>query len=224
MMKFLKIALTTVSIAACSLSNMAHASIIDWSVDRSSNIVSYHGSDSNLSSLEWLRWDATDGMSINEAVDLYGADGWQVATSLETSYMLNDLFLTGQFNAEYEHIVTSNSLARSFGNLFGYTYSADYENDFYASYALHLYTDGTSVSTSRASDEYQIDANGSLRVAEVHAGGTTFGFTRDTKFDFYGIAMVRSTGQPATEVPEPSTLAIFALTLTALGFRRFKKQ
>ena len=39
--------------------------------------------------LEWMRWDITNGMSINSALETYGSSGWRLASNLEMSELLN---------------------------------------------------------------------------------------------------------------------------------------
>lgn len=56
-----------------------NASIIkqnDFSFDTSTKIVTGNG-------LNWTRWDAVVGVSINQALELYASDGWRLASSNE---------------------------------------------------------------------------------------------------------------------------------------------
>jgi len=75
-------------------------------------------------------------------------------------------------------------------------------------------------------------ANGSARAA--HAGNfeyhaSTFGYDWNSSYGTYLTANTQLFGgmimiKDATDVPEPSTLAIFALGIIGLASRRFKKQ
>ena len=110
----------------------SHATLIShngYTLDETTNIVS----DGNL---EWLRWDQTLNVSINNALEdaatgtiasLYGI-GWRIATNLEMSSLLNHFNVTNltfdadeNTNQQTSNINEANILA--FGDLFGRTYS-----------------------------------------------------------------------------------------------------
>lgn len=43
--------------------------------------------------LEWLTWDKTVGMTVNEAFENYGRDGWTLASNIEMAALFNMFFL-----------------------------------------------------------------------------------------------------------------------------------
>ncbi len=61
----------------------ASGAYFDYSLDEDTNIVTGNG-------YEWLRWDQTVGMSINDAIASYSADGWRVASNTEMAFLFND--------------------------------------------------------------------------------------------------------------------------------------
>lgn len=80
------------SLALLAFSNSSFSMSVDFEypsldVDGVSPIVEFVG-------LEWLRWDITNGLSINEATDLYGAQGWRVASNAEIANLVNTRIAT----------------------------------------------------------------------------------------------------------------------------------
>lgn len=70
-------------ICAFSCASLAHSAYLDYSVDETSGTVTGNG-------YEWLRWDQTLGMSIDEALTTYSSDGWRVASNSEMAFLFND--------------------------------------------------------------------------------------------------------------------------------------
>lgn len=67
------------------VSHLAQAGVIGYngySRNESSNIVSN-------GKLEWLKWDATLGMSVDSALTTYAADGWRLASNKDMASLFN---------------------------------------------------------------------------------------------------------------------------------------
>lgn len=92
-----------------------------YTLDTSTNIVTGGG-------LQWLRWDQTLSMSIDQALQLYGADGWRLAANTEVATLMNafdfGVVFTDEENIDqgYQNIGPSYTAARNallalFGNV-----------------------------------------------------------------------------------------------------------
>jgi len=163
-----------------------------------------HGGHTEVNGIDWLDWTSTQGMTQSQA--LAANDGWRAATLDEFRIMLNDVFAKtvlwhsdGTGHAGTEHI----PLVMLFRQMFGGTYP----NDNWASYALIQGAGVVGVNQHLLFDGYLPDQYGNY----------------ETKNEIMGIALVRETSLP-TDVPAPSSLAIFALGMMGLASRRFKKQ
>ncbi|MDO6838781.1 hypothetical protein Q4602_04825 [Paraglaciecola chathamensis] len=72
------------------MSNFSNGAIITrdaFSLDTNTNIITGNG-------LNWTRWDTLAGVSITQALDLYAADGWRLASSDEMVGMYSN-FIPG---------------------------------------------------------------------------------------------------------------------------------
>ena len=75
--------LLTISSAELS----ANTDYPDWYVDKSPDPTIEH------LGLEWMTWDQTKSMSISDALTMYEADGWRLATNKEVASLFNGYFL-----------------------------------------------------------------------------------------------------------------------------------
>jgi len=77
--------------------------ITDYVLDNTTNTVF-----DNRSGLEWLRWDQTDGMTIQQALSDYKAGGWQLASNAQAAYLFNTFDLSyGTFTWSEEESLES---------------------------------------------------------------------------------------------------------------------
>jgi hypothetical protein len=212
--KFLKTTFVSLVFSVSCMINLASAGII------SGSHMTDGGKIVNLQNLEWLTWDLTYGVSRNQVESGYGNylnDGWRYASLEEYAALL--ISLSPVNRVEYNHISNRDGTQWLWENF-------DYV-DF-----------STGGSHSRTGD-LMVGATercGTTVACRVHwrAGhNNNYGWMSD----YYGRVVnpthynsninqtsVSSVLVRSTSVPEPSTLAIFALGIMGLASRRFKKQ
>lgn len=209
LMKFL-------GIVVVALSTTANAGMIsDYLLD--GDIVT-----DSANHLEWLQWDQTVGMSVNDALKAYQQDGWALASNDQVVELFNTFFRLDlpQYNSLFEftneennkqRVLASHSSATQFMGLFGQTFTSNAGVRSGAIFGLDTDLDGlyndSSVFTSP-----NIAGSFEAQLAEP-ANATT-----DQKFQSLGIALVRK-----VQVPEPGSIALFALGLLGLSARRLRK-
>ena len=151
----------------------------------------------DVTGLEWLDWTATVNMTSTEATNVYAE--YRLATHDELVSLFSNTFGGALIFDPQGYSQTPTSAGRTpqgvmFRDLFGRTMGPN----------TYVTLEGHGL--------YGFDSY-------VYAG-----FLQDT----YGVALYRSdrmgVAMVANEVPEPSTLAIFALGMIGLASRRFKKQ
>lgn len=219
------------------LSNFAQAGLIeDYVLNEDTNIVI-----DKANSIEWLQWDQTTGMSINEALAVYSSQGWTLATNSQMAELFNTFNLSyGQFiwtdeeNAQQEYTGPTDGIALE-----------DWVNDPELQF-VNLFAD-TAVTwpnegTCGASDCLQMSAayfgsdndnDGQYKLARVYDdvqfdegnGYEDWGSLAEMSADFIdidtdtaysrGVALVR-----AVNVPEPASAAFLILAAVALLARR----
>ena len=220
---------STLAAMSFSLSAMGETfTYKNYTLDRDANIV-YGGG------LEWLQWDKTVGFSAMDALAVYRADGWRLATNQEMADLFNSFDLNGVFDADENSGLktqlktprNSYDEANYFIELFGDTYRA----------AGFTYNSIDPVEYSGAVYGSDEDGNGKLKSAEVmdeyfHEGGydvwgvayiSSDTLLPDRVADPRGIALVREISQ----VPLPSTFSLYLMAIFGLigigGRKRFIK-
>ena len=184
-----------------TLSGFANAGIID------------HGGYTEVNGIDWLDWTSTLDMTQSQA--LAANVGWRAATLTEVRVMMNEVFET-TFAWGDAHSISSgfginiSEKNMMFNNLFGCTRCSPNDNVTYA-----LINGVGLVGTYRNMGGY----------TQVFAGYGKGYFGQVIHHQTNaGVALVRGASNEKTEVPEPTTLAIFALGMMGLASRRFKKQ
>jgi hypothetical protein len=223
-----RILITIIASVCLAVSGLANAVVIthnNYTLNPSTNIVTH------TDGTEWLQWDVTKGKSIDEALGIYESDGWVLAGNTQMGSLFADFGWIGGIDENstyyYDSPYTSidgDSAMDQFLELFGntrtvsggvYGVGADEVREVIALFgddadgdskfnAAAVQSDFTTFST--ITDKYI-----ALRTSDI--------LTSSNINSIYGVALVR-----VTEVPEPSTLAIFALGMIGLASRRFKKQ
>jgi len=230
----MKIALIGFLFFVCSCFNIAQAGLIKfqgYTLDEEKNIVSGYG-------MDWLQWDETLGLSVDEGIREYSVKGWRLASNIEMAALFNQFFIMRRFIWD-EKESTNQRIYNSFDTLedvkldnekqfvtlFGNTYK-DFDGsigsrdplEFSAAFFGNDLNNDTLYNHAAVWDDY-IQGSGNLSY-----GGYTelMGDSNmsSEKVENMGVALVRD----SIEVPEPSTLAIFALGMIGLATRRFKKQ
>ncbi|GAA6170633.1 hypothetical protein NBRC116592_03030 [Colwellia sp. KU-HH00111] len=189
------------------LVNVAKATLIsdltevDWQV-AGDNLLTLDGS----TGLEWLDITHTAGNSIvdTESEGFFGEFRW--ATQLEIEGLFDAVLIGDGYRYSTNATITSNAIR--FQELFG---------------VIDLYTQGVSRGSVNPAGNYGL---GYVRlrdgVAAVNDPLVNCCWSETNNFHRLGSWLVRSQTASNT-VPEPSTLAIFALGVIGLASRRFKK-
>ncbi len=237
--KFLKAVAAGLILSASCFVSVATAGLITYNgytLDEDTNIVTGNA-------LEWLQWDETVGQSVNEALGIYSVDGWRLASNNNMSALFNSFFpeiswdddentsqepdvslpWDSSEDSQYSHLIEL--FGKTSPNAVEYTqYPLDPFLESCGIFGLDADQDGY-INVACAYDDYTwfddlIDGpeNESSWVSML-GDEEASQYTRDTHYSEGGIVLVRS-----VSVPEPSTLAIFALGMIGLASRRFKKQ
>lgn len=187
--------IAVVLLTTCFLANEAAASLIQD-----------NGTFTTINGLDWLDWPITENMTQSNAID--SNPGWRAATAQEATEMLNTMFeATLVYDSSnllegISHLANGTYLVDRFRQMFGVM---DINGGLFSS--AHIDGYGTiGISPSSSSNLANINIFNGYNAAS--SGHPDFSRLR------IGVALVRQS------VPEPSTLAIFALGLIGLGIGR----
>jgi hypothetical protein len=163
----------------------------------------------------------TDGISYNDVLTLIQSgnalEDWRVASFSEVVTMYQGFGFTvtpdnnsgTYYPANHAYGLVLNTLGSTYGNIGSYAFTVGYVSDVGSSYSGRDGSDQRTVQTG-----YFADINkGFWR-------GDSWGSEQGTSNSSIGTHLTRR----SQDVPEPSTLAIFALGMIGLASRRFKKQ
>lgn len=223
--KFLKAVIAGLTLSGSSFANATLLTLNGYTLDTETSIVS-------KGNIEYLQWSVTTSNSIESALNLYADDGWSLVSNLLMSEIFTD-FGFNSTNNENESVTTKGNYTSDtdttnydhFIQLFGLTFTwagtdgmglgVDGFERTSALFGADMDGDGFYNSASVSSDytSYSTELESS---AELSADGN-HNHTKASR-DLVGIALMR------IQVPEPSTLAIFALGIVGLASRRFKRQ
>jgi len=235
-LKFLLAAVAGLILSVCNVANAGLITENGHTLDTNTNIITGN-------SLEWLSWDVTRGLSIEAALNNYSSQGWTLASNTQMADLFNGWQFASQSllhfgtdeRTEYDDGVgadANDALVGSFHRLFGEIvestfignhprhlslamYGSDLNGNGIYNHAVVSYYDYRLVPKVDPWDrDYQVSAS------LFEDFGSKWGYSSVNPT--YGVALVRAAS--STSVPEPSTLAIFALGIMGLASRRFKKQ
>ncbi|ABG39608.1 hypothetical protein Patl_1082 [Paraglaciecola sp. T6c] len=195
--------------ATLLLCHSTNASIIkknDFSLDTSTNIITGNG-------LNWTRWDTLAGVSINQALGLYAADGWRLASSDEIIGMYSH-FLSGvnwsmaqgensgvnDFISvdDYKDLITIFGVSfNEFGGMSNIIFGNDVDND----------------GAFRSAGAYYTDWD---PAAGIYPDSRRL--TVDFSSGYYSVQLVR-----AINVSEPKQICFFMLSLLLLLATKYRK-
>jgi hypothetical protein len=239
-MKFKFLKATLVGLVLSSNVNAGIITYGSYSHDTDTNVVVGDG-------LEWLKWSLTDYMSHAEVIyhanSNYGG-GWEIATSDQVSGLVQNFDFGFSWdpknptNESASSNFNSNSQSGSvynFVSMFGYTYRGSEGNQYadWTRLGSRAYFGPTDVSdnTTNLLSLWSLRNKTNLNCCNFKDDAT---LTLNEDYLKYrwkhsnsiGIALTRKSTLPAPSVtvPEPYTLAIFALGMIGLASRRFKKQ
>jgi len=225
-----------------SLKSASAAAVIVLSTSVNADILSYGGYTHDTTTdivtgngLEWLQWDATIGLSINDALTTYSADGWRVASNVEMAQLFNafDFGLTFDIDEStdqrvktgFSHDELGTEADRSFITMFGDTYAASGQSSCFSGDCFevsHAFfgTDPNANGLVNFAEvrEDNISATGTLLDGEVILGGEAV--TETLTGSWAGVALVRD----VSPVPVPAAVWLFGSGLLGLiGVARRKK-
>ena len=199
----------------CCCSN-SHAGLITngYSLDINTGVV-------NAGELEWLRWDISSVMSIDEALARYSTKGWSLATNKQMSQLFNDAEFGITLDSDEEtyqdtggsYTAGDISTFREFTLLFGDTYGNDPSYPYLRSRAL-----------------YGEDADGDdlFNIASVGDNSSnSYAWASQTHDLYYheygyvdiGVALVRT-----ASVPEPASISLLLSGALGVSFMRRNKR
>ena len=224
--KFLKTVILGLVFSANSLVSTANAGLI---ID--------NGSFTTVNELDWLDLTATQGLSVSQA--LANNSGWELATKTQFYNMYyeffnfkNDEVLGVNSSVDWIHVAGGEKLtleegsdyaSNSFSEFFGITASGSY-SDYLYSYSLGKYlADSGDYVTGGVYVKDYFDRSDTLQTSMKQSVWWDDDNPTGNEGKSFGTYLVRS-ATDATEVPEPSTLAIFALAMIGLASRRINKK
>ena len=232
--KSLKAILAVAVLAASSLVNVANASLINVDVNNDGSNIGYsvQGSD-----LVWMDFGQNNTDSYKFVADNLGAgqkyDGWDLANEDEVTTMWTAIFSPFFAGGDYTDGLGTDGFrihyrnGDVFGNIFDIVGTNTYFNigNNYEQLQGYGLFEGSSGLSHLWYVIHEVDAGGG-DVAMIDNRGT-FDVNRNNTDPLLSTMLVRRTSGArggSTAVPEPSTLAIFALGMIGLASRRFKKQ
>ena len=212
------------SIMACVLAGNAYAGLIthnNYTLDTDTNIVTGGG-------LEWLQWDETLGLSINDVTDpngSYAQAGWSVVNEQQMAALFNDWAFgpTGYVWGTDETVTQGISVFGAtlpdvpsylFTELFGATFtSSSGATNLRAIYGSDMNQNGLFVQASMFTSSGNPFPYGTVQLLEENSS-----ISASYSAPSIAVAMVRDSS--SVEVPEPGSLALMMIALGGLGLRR----
>lgn len=215
--RFLKIVSAGVIFSVTAFTNIANAGLINSDFNTGDGMTVTD----DVSNLVWLDLTMTQGLTVTSALASYS--DFRLATYDEVSQMVDSYFGTSyewENNSDQSGAALAGAgrtLASEFISLFGETYLRD-----------------SSALTNETIGYFQSNTPGqyhSMNIAYSTHSAFLSGFNyvnrgitnrniEDAQYGSAGFYLVQKT----TDVPEPSTLAIFALSMIGLASRRLKKR
>ena len=198
----------------------ANAAIIDGTTVHTTS----DGSIVNLSGLDWLTWDVTDGISRQAIENGYGglfADGWRYASIGEYSAMMSTVF---DYHAGW-HPSNKHGSEWLYNNLYGANSDAANVNNYDRQFTFYGADSECGPSFVSCRGNYRLRDFDGLGGTDSHADGMMFAsqfnggalIPDSVTTPQYASALVRS-----AVVPEPSVLALMGLGIFGIGLSRRK--
>jgi len=201
--KLLKGLVSSLALVVCGFAN---ASLIEADYATGNDNLAVFDDSTGLT---WLDASLTVGMTFDEALIQY--EGFRLATNTEVEQMYSSFF--SEFNVNIDNINNGNySLSTAQTNqLLNWTslFGESPDLNWNPSYLRYLDEDNIG----------RLVGNRYVSNSSWYFAGLENTETWNNPGNYMGVAMVR-----VTDVPEPSTLAMFALGLMGLASRKFKKQ
>jgi len=215
--KFLKSIFCALGLLIC---NLANAGLIEVDYEGIAGADTAITFDTNTG-LEWLDLTETNGISYSNMLTLLGSgqqyEGWRYANYGEVAAIFDYFSLRSYANGGHALVQgsTEDIAIESFTQLFGDTVG-EYGN-YYG--VLGILVDDLATPVARRGVYISGGINGTYTYNQTSINACCSHLATDIRM-YFGSYLVRD----AQSVPEPSTLAIFALGVIGLASRRFKKQ
>jgi len=230
-LKFLQAAVAGLMLSACSFANATLITHNGYTLDTDTKIVSN-------GVIEWLQWTETKNESINSSLATFSSDGWTLSSNAQMFGLFADFGFSTTGSLESVSVI-------EYGSYIGGSDTDSYDL-FLALFGANEIADG--IASYGTGDDGRLGVhayfgddennNGFFQRASVLSDNLFNGTEENAPFsqlsaeDFFNtandrefytsVALVRNVS--STSVPEPSTLAIFALGIMGLSARRFKKK
>ncbi|MFN6971505.1 MAG: hypothetical protein ACK4NN_11605 [Rheinheimera sp.] len=208
-----------------------------YSRDESSNIVRGGG-------LEWLKWDATAGLSIQDAIVKYEAQGWKLANNSQMTSLVNsfkfgkDSWINPENDGLWQTIYQpwtseENSAHNHFSRIFGgfslsRTCNEDLRVNCTDSKDPHIFSAALFGEINNIENEYNhlmvIDdytffyGNSSTTYNQHYAEMVNDNWPIEWSYYMFSVALVRAE-LPSNPIPAPGSVGIVILSVIWLAFR-----
>lgn len=217
--------LCAVIFATCALSNISHAGIISGTHYTSDN------HQVNLQALEWLTWDETMGISRQSIESGYGDyfdNGWRYATKLEFARLLQSIAPVNTLHADND--AGLNWLWENFDNPH-FERNFGPQGEFYSRLGdLFIGADGECLPSTNYSCIGHIRAYDSQQgwVHDQYGYNPELSFHHRLKtdafvYEHYALASVLVKEVALENIPEPTTISLFAFALLGFVYRATKQ-
>lgn len=217
-MNFTRALIAGLCLSASALANAAPVTLGSLERNADSTVIT-----DTATGLQWLQWSETVGMSSDEALENYSAEGWRLAKWDEMNGLFSPFgFAFDRTVNDTKHTIpftledSADEFAIAFADVFGRTRdgtSSEVESTHAERVTSAIYDHDGLIGYAVAHDDFKIPNWNSNSEKDQWIGMGTSG---SSQYPFSGVALVRS------EVSTPGSLALFGLAGLILAARRRK--